>query len=439
MTKPDYLFEVSWEICNKIGGIHTVISTKVLSVINELHDHYIAIGPDVWRESGQHPEFEEDLTMFADWKENAGLEGIRVRTGRWKISGNPVAVLIDFTPFFSKKDEVFKKMWEAYNLDSISGQWDYIEPTLFGYAAGKTIESFSQYYGLFNKNVAAHFHEWQTGAGLLYLEQSQPKIGTVFTTHATVVGRAVAGNNQPLYSNMENYNGDTKARELNVISKHSLEKIAANNADAFTTVSELTARECRQFHGKDVDVLTPNGFEDSYLPAEDEFSSKRETARKRLLQVASAITGEELSDDTLLIATSGRYEFHNKGIDLMIDALGQLNRNKSCKSKAVTFLLIPANHYGPRKDLLEKLNDPGVNLNGEKFLTHYLHYAEHDLILNRIKQNNFRNSHEDNVLMIFVPSYLNGNDGIFNMSYYDLLIGFDLTLFPSYYEPWGYT
>jgi phosphorylase/glycogen(starch) synthase len=439
MNRPDHIFEVSWEVCNKIGGIHTVISTKALTVVNQLGDHYITIGPDVWRESQEHPEFEEDPSLFADWKEQASREGIRVRTGRWKITGRPLAVLLDFTPFFHLKDEIFKSLWESYKLDSLSGQWDYIEPALFGYTAGKTIESFIRFYELEEKRVVAQFHEWQTGAGLLYLEQSLPTTGTVFTTHATSVGRSIAGNGQPLYSQMGRMNGDQKARELNIVAKHSLEKNAANHADVLTTVSELTARECEQFHQREVDVVLPNGFEDSFVPGDDEYSQKRQAARKKLLQVASALTGDTIAEDALLLATSGRYEFRNKGIDLFIDALGDLNRNKNCTGQAVAFFLIPANHYGPRRDLLELLNGKGKKTLAEKHLTHDLHYSEHDQILNRIRENGLGNSSEDSVKVVFVPSYLNGNDGVFNLAYYDVLIGLDLTVFPSYYEPWGYT
>ncbi len=439
MRRPDYLFEVSWEVCNKIGGIHTVISTKAISVVKQLNDQYITIGPDVWRESEEHPEFEEDDGLFSDWRESAARDGIRVRIGRWKITGRPIAVVLDFTTFFNQKDEIFKSLWENYHLDSISGQWDYVEPALFGYAAGKVIENFSRYYELEDKNIVAQFHEWQTGAGLLYLEKHQPRVGTVFTTHATTVGRSIAGNNQALYSNMEHLNGDQKARELNVIAKHSLEKLSGKNADAFTTVSELTATECLQFHEREVDVLLPNGFEDGFVPGEKNFDHKREVARERMLRVASALTGEVIPEDALLMATSGRYEFRNKGIDLFIDALGEMNKNKNCKGTAVAFILIPANHYGPRRDLLEVLDGKDCPELTEKHLTHNLHYAEHDLILNRIRSNGLGNGKDDRVKVVFVPSYLNGNDGVFNLAYYDVLIGLDLTIFPSYYEPWGYT
>jgi phosphorylase/glycogen(starch) synthase len=439
MITPDYLFEVSWEVCNKIGGIHTVISTKAISTMKKMNDNYIVIGPDVYRDTEQHPEFIEDDDLFADWRAHAQGQGLMVRTGRWKIAGSPLAIIVDFTPFFSNKDEIFSAFWEQYKLDSLSGQWDYIEPTLFGYATGKAIESFIQFHGLTTKKVVAQFHEWMTGAGLLYLAANQPQVGTVFTTHATVVGRSLAGNYQPLYSKMDQYNGDEKAKELNIVAKQSMEKTTAHHADVFTTVSELTATECARFHGKKVDLLTPNGFDDSFVPDDKTFDAKHTAARKRLLEVASRVTGQELPEDSLLIATSGRYEFKNKGIDLFIDALGALNKDKQCTGSAVAFILIPAHHYGPRKDLQAALGDPSKPTEGEKYLTHYLHYAEHDPILKRIHENQLNNGTGDPVKVIFVPSYLKGDDGIFNLNYYDALIGFDLTVFPSYYEPWGYT
>ena len=112
LINPDYIFEVSWEVCNKVGGIHTVISTKALTLSRELGDKYILFGPDVWREGGEHPEFAEDHGMLTSWKSHANAEGLRVRTGRWKIAGSPRVFLIDFTNFFNRKDEIFSKLWD---------------------------------------------------------------------------------------------------------------------------------------------------------------------------------------------------------------------------------------------------------------------------------------------------------------------------------------
>ena len=312
LLSPDYLFEVSWEVCNKVGGIHTVISTKAITLEKEFGDKYILLGPDVWREEGEHPEFAEDFEILKSWKNHAQSEGLRVRIGRWKISGSPLVFLIDFTNFFGKKDQIFSEFWESYKLDSITGQWDYIEPSLFGYASAKVIESYIKYNLNASDRAVAQFHEWMTGAGLLYLKSHLPQAGTVFTTHATVIGRSIAGNQQPLYSKMKEFNGEAKASEFGVVSKQSMEKICAQNADAFTTVSDLTSIECTQFHKKNVDLVTPHGFEDSFVPGNN-FEQKRKEAREKLLKVAGSLLGEDLPANSYLIANSGRYEFKNKG------------------------------------------------------------------------------------------------------------------------------
>jgi phosphorylase/glycogen(starch) synthase len=434
----ELVFETSWEVCNKVGGIHTVISTKALNLINELGDNYILIGPDVWREEITNPEFIPDDSLFLDWKTRATNEGLRVKTGRWNIAGKPIVLLLDFTPYFGQQNEIFAKFWETYRLDSITGQWDYVEPALFGYAAGKAIESFTSFYHD-RHNIIAQFHEWMTGTGILYLEKNAPWIATVFTTHATVLGRCIAGNNRPLYGKMKDYNPVQVAREFNVVAKQSLERLSAVEADIFTTVSGITSRECSYFLGKDVDIVTPNGFEDSFVPPLQEFEGKRIAARSKLRQVAEAVLGYSLSENTVFIANSGRYEFRNKGVDIFIESLGELNKKDNLSKECVAFILIPAYHKGPRQDLIDYLQNKG-SINGiDKYLTHCLHYPESDPVLNSIKTNGLLNSRDSKVKIIFVPSYLNGNDGIFNMSYYDLLIGFDLTIFPSYYEPWGYT
>ncbi len=436
---PNYLFEVSWEICNKAGGIHTVIATKSLTLEKKYGDKYILIGPDVWRDSTEHPEFREDPTVLSGWKQKAISEGLRVRVGRWKILGNPIVILVDFTTFFSNKDEIFSKFWELYKLDSIAGQWDYIEPSLFGYASGRVIESVVKYHLTSHDKVVAQFHDWTTGAGLLYLKMSIPQVGTVFTTHGTVVGREIAEHGQPLYSQLDEYDVDSKAAEFHVVSKQSMERACATNADAFTTISDLTSIECNHFLKREIDVVLPNGFEDSFVPSSEEFDAKRNNAREVLLKVAASLFGEPIADDALLIANSGRYEFKNKGIDLFIESLGKLKKDYSGKREIVAFMLIPASHYGPRKDVLEKMKNPDGTVTGDSYLTHNLHYIEQDQIISHIQKFNLSNTTGDKVRIIYVPAYLNGEDGIFNLSYFNLLIGFDLTLFPSYYEPWGYT
>lgn len=436
--KVDFLFETSWEVCNKVGGIHTVISTKALNVMREYGDNYVLIGPDVWRDDKTNPEFTPDDNIFLQWKNKAAQEGLGIRTGRWNIEGHPKVILIDFTPYFKEQNDIFARFWETYKLDSISGQWDYVEPALFGYAAGKVIESFTTFYREYPR-VLAQFHEWMTGAGVLYLKKNAPWVATAFTTHATVLGRSIAGNNRPLYNRLNDYNPTQTAHEFNVTSKLSLEKLTAQEADAFTAVSDITGRECTAFLGKKPDVITPNGFEDSFVPTPEDFDDVRHEARGKLLQVAGALLGYRLPDDVLLISTSGRYEYRNKGIDLFLSAVGEVSKKAGGDRQCVAFILVPAYHKGPRQDLINAIQQGTYVSDGDRFLTHGLHYVNDDPVMKQLAALGIQNREADRIKVIFVPSYLNGNDGIFNKSYYDLLIGFDLTLYPSYYEPWGYT
>lgn len=438
--KPDYIFETSWEICNKVGGIYTVVSTKAPGLQKEFEDNYILIGPDVWKETDSNPDFIEDRYIYRSWREHAENQGIRLRIGRWNIESKPIVVLVDFTPYFQIKDKIFAHFWETYKLDSISGQWDYVEPALFGYAAAKVIESFYDFNLTARDKIIAHFHEWMTGTGVLYLRDKVPQVGCVFTTHATALGRAVAGNNLPLYGDFSSYPPDAAARRFDILSKFSLERAAAQSSDAFTTVSDITALECSHFLGRPVDLVTPNGFDDSFVPADEEFKNRRVMARNKLMQVSRAMFNMDLPDDTLLLVNSGRYEFRNKGIDLYIDALAALNNEKGLNRTIIGYITVPANHMGPSEALNARLNNPDFNAPTEaQYLTHGLHDVDHDQVINKAKAAGLLNRPEDKVKLIFVPSYLNGADGIFNFHYYELLIGFDLSVFPSYYEPWGYT
>lgn len=439
-TKPTFLFEVSWEICNKVGGIYTVISTKAPSLCEELGDNYMVIGPDVWKETRENPDFTEDLNLYKLWRTRSAEKNLHFRIGRWNIPGNPIAILVDFTSFFPNKDAILFRYWEKFKLDSISGQWDYIEPALFGHAAATVIESFYEYHLTYQDKIVAHFHEWMTGAGVLHLKDAVPQVATIFTTHATVVGRTISSNGLDLYNSIGHHDANMVARTFNVFSKHSLEKCAATEADAFTTVSSVTDTECTQFLGRKVDVITPNGFDQSFVPQEQEFDNTRNQARLKLLEVAGKLLQQPLPDDSTLVLTSGRYEFRNKGIDLFIDAMGKIARDYRTDKTIVAYIMVPAHQSGARKELITRLGEEfSGNPLQEEYLTHGLFDYDNDAIIRRIRENGLRNSLSDRVKIIFVPAYLNGNDGIFNMDYYELLPGFDLTLFPSYYEPWGYT
>ena len=447
LLKPDYIFESSWEVCNKVGGIYTVLSTRAKTLQAAHQDKVIFIGPGLWkREDGNYtkeesPYFREDQSLFADWQWETKDNGLQVRVGRWTVPGEPIAILVDFVPYFEKKNEIYGWLWEHYQVDSLHAYGDYDEASMFSYAAALVVESFYNHYLNAKQQVIYHANEWMCGLGALYINNKLPQIGTIFTTHATSIGRSIAGNMKPLYDYLFAYNGDQMAGELNMESKHSIEKQTAHYVDCFTTVSDITAKECIELLDKPVDVVLPNGFDDSFVPSGAQFTRKRKAARKRLLDVANALLGEQLDDDTLIVSTSGRYEFRNKGIDVFVEAMNRLLRDKDLKKNIVAFIEVPGWVGEPRKDLQERLNskkqfDTPLEV---PQVTHWLHNMSHDNVLGMLKYYDMHNRKDERVKVIFLPCYLDGKDGIVNMTYYDLVLGNDLCVYPSYYEPWGYT
>lgn len=443
----DCLFETSWEVCNKIGGIYTVLSTKAKTLQGLYKDKAIFVGPDVWTEDNPSPYFVESAVVLRNWRKQAVLpEGVTVRTGRWNIPGRPMVVLVKFDAMYACKDALYGRMWERFGVDSLHAYGDYDEACAFSHAAALVIESISHYlYKTVSATarIIAHFDEWTTGMGLLYVKDRLPQVATVFTTHATSIGRSICGNGKPLYDYLHAYDGDQMARELNMESKHSLEKAAAHIADCFTTVSDVTARECEQLLGRRPDVVTLNGFESGFVPAKTKFKAEREAARKKLLDVAQTLTGKSFGSDTFIIATSGRCEYRNKGIDLYLDAMNELRGSLgSSTADVIAFVMVPAWCSGPRADLREALSAEASHCGAlpDAVITHGLHNYGEDPVINRIHGCGFADDAcGAKVNVIYVPCYLDGRDGIFDMTYYQLLIGMDATIFASYYEPWGYT
>ncbi|MCM1311005.1 MAG: glycogen/starch synthase [Bacteroides sp.] len=443
-TSPSLLFETSWEVCNKVGGIYAVLSTKARTLQSLYKNKVIFVGPDVWTDATPSPYFTEVNSLLADWRKDAKLpKGVSVRVGRWNVPGRPITILVKFDAMYAANAELFKRMWELYKVDSLHAYGDYPEAAAFSHAAALVIESICRHMGYGEgEGVIAHFDEWTTGMGLLHVKAELPKAATVFTTHATSIGRSICGNGKQLYAYFSGYNGDQMADELNMQSKHSLEKAAAHQADCFTTVSDVTARECCQLL-EAAPHVTPNGFEKDFVPATAKaFGEAREKGRKALLKMASALVGRKLPQDSFLIATSGRCEYRNKGIDVFLDAAATL-RGKLTDSdrQTICFVMVPAWSREARPELVEAIKSrkqlPAIP---DPVMTHGLNNYDSDPIIQNIHRLGFCNRVEDNLLMIYVPCYLDGSDGLFGgLTYYDLIPALDATVFPSYYEPWGYT
>lgn len=404
MLQPDYIFETSWEVCNRVGGIYAVLSTRAASMQAEHPDKVFFFGPDF----GDHSDiyFQEDKTILKEWQKLLAISRwpLAIRIGRWKVPGEPIAILLKFDALWAKKDDIYAWAWNKFRVQSHAAYGDYDESCLFGYAAGMVMESLYHHLNTRNTqnlpNFCAHANEWQTAFSIFYLRDHCPKIATLFTTHATGIGRSIAGNGKPLYDYFEGYNGDQMAQELNMVSKHSVEKQAAHWADCFTTVSYITARECAQLLDKPVDIETPNGFEPTYVPKGKAFDQRREEAREALRKVAGEQLGGVVPQDAMFICISGRQEWKNKGIDVFANALDKLaqkiyHAGSQMNREVIAFVMIPYLDRAPAR--------------------------------------------KGKVSAVFVPYYLDGHDPLFGKTYYDLLIGMDITVFPSYYEPWGYT
>lgn len=439
----DLLTETSWEVCNKIGGIYTVLSTKAVELKKLFGDRLVFIGPD-FPDRKENSLFKERKTLLKQFASRRLPFDIRVRTGRWNIPGSPLVVLVDFHTIFPHLNEFYGEMWESFRVDSLHAYGDYDESCAFAIASAIVSIELAAHLKVEPGRVVAHFNEWTTGMGLLYVKRYLPQASTLFTTHATTIGRSICGNGKPLYQYFHNYNGDQMARELNVEAKHSLEKAAAVNADCFTTVSDVTARECEQLLGVRPDVVTPNGFEPSFVPENARWEKLRKAGRERLLKISSMLYGGNLPKDSFIVATSGRNEFRNKGLDLFLDSMLKLaEKTDATKDKPVVALvLVPAWVKQPSGDLLVNMDFGGWIRPNPDYLTHRLNNEDTDAVACKIRDIKSRMAQEGiegRVIPIYVPSYLDGFDGIVEISYYDLLPAIDLSVFCSYYEPWGYT
>ena len=502
MPRDVAVFEVAWEVANKVGGIYTVLSTKASEMRKNLHNFFV-IGPYFKRNAAV--EFEEEtpspeFKLVFDSLENDF--GIRCHSGHWLVSGRPKCILVDPGDFKVRTNDIKREFWDIYKIDSLGTAEDYNEPILWGKAVGLLLERliedvFSKEYDKYK--CVVHCHEWLSGGALLHLRHFKPEIKTVFTTHATVLGRTIAEANEPLHEEISKglargaVVSDDRAYKYGVQAKHLTEKACAHNAHVFTAVSEICANEAQYFLSKRPEIVTPNGLNVEKFYLMEELANLhvryRNIIRRFVLDYFAPYYYVNV-EDSLFYFLSGRYEIRNKGIDLFIDALGELNKmlKKSEKQTVVfAFIWVPAPNRGKNIELLkhmalyERLEDeieeelkkiknrlyysisrgePPTerNLLDEEFLykvkkmlfelkheknetppISVLDVDESDVILNRIKKNNLLNKEDDKVKVIYYPTYLSTADGLIGLEYYQAVIGCHLGVFPSYYESWGYT
>jgi glycogen(starch) synthase len=489
----DYMFEVSWEVCNKVGGIYTVLTSKV-EQMQSYYKNYYLIGP--YFENNARVELTESPppAQFKQVFDDLARENIKCHFGTWEdVKGKPKVILIEFMGVIDQKNYIKEMFWNDYKIDSLRGYWDFEEPLLWSYCTGKLIGSLND-KSLRDKKVVAQFHEWLSACGLLYLKKNCKSVGTIFTTHATVLGRTLASNGIDLYHTLNNIEPLSEAYRFTVEAKHLTEKAAALNADVFTTVSEITGIESERFLSRKPDILLFNGLDIAQFPSFEDTSIKHRVSRDKIREFLTYFYFPYYTfdmDKNLIFYTIGRYEYKNKGYDILIKALGKLNeqlkKDSGSNVHTVTvFFWIPMENHGLKIELLENKNyymhiKNYVNSNGAEILTRMIYdmlakkdNAEQELIhdtfnthlkkdliaferkgnppfsthnideLNNalviaFKQNGLMNRKEDMVKVIIEPVYMDGNDGFIDLPYYDAIIGCHLGLFASYYEPWGYT
>ncbi|MBW2980614.1 glycogen synthase [Candidatus Woesearchaeota archaeon] len=489
-AKADYLFEASWEVCNKVGGIYTVVSSKASQMVNIYKEKFFTVGPYFHEKAIL--EFQPSVVPEKFKKVFSALrkEGINSYYGKWLIKGKPNAILLDCSKFAERyKDKIKAELWEDHKIDSMNSGPHFEDPAVWSTAVGKLLEGLST---VLKGRIVGQFHEWLCGGAILHLKKNKIKIPSVFTTHATTLGRALSAANQDLYGMLGKMNPDDEARNHGVIDIYGLEKAAAQNVDVFTTVSEITGMESEHILGRKPDLLVPNGLDFDKLPNLEEIPIKHKDYKAKMKEFIRAFFFPYYSfddEETLFYYISGRYEFRNKGLDITIRALAKLNeRLKKEKSKRtiVVFLLIPADvktinlEVLENKSLFEDVQDaidealPDVRkhiidsfvhrklptqtkLFDEDFLidfrksmisfkkrgtppicTHELR-DENDIILKTLRENNLINNSDDKVKVVFYPGYLSASDRLLDMDYYPAIWGCHLGIFPSYYEPWGYT
>lgn len=485
------VFEVSYEVCNKVGGIHTVIKSKARYFVEKYGSNYYLIGPAINKEQMAY-EFEIiDKHPYNEAFKELEKEGIKCYYGRWKIDGNPLTILINYSKLWEKKNDIKYLFWEKWRIDSLRAGNDFEDPLLFSFAVAKLLEKIA------NRSDVLHFHEWLTGGALLLLQEKGYK--TIFTTHATMLGRVMANyvdNFNILIKNYIKRNEtieDKFAYDYGIEAKHLIEKAAVRNATIFTTVSEVMNDECIAIHRRGADVILYNGLNVERFPSIEELAYYHKQNKERIFEFLRALFYPyydlEITPNDRIIFTSGRYEFKNKGIDLFIDALGKLNeelKHENYKGNVFAFFFIPTAIKGEKRKIVENvLLYHFLKVHLRKKIDSSLHkiinamffekdlriedydnveirniisriknnkyesipltvfelnfYEDNDPIIQGFKRNGLLNRQEDRVKVIFYPLYLSPSDRLLNMSYYDVVRGASIGVFPSLYEPWGYT
>lgn len=492
-TKKEVLFELAWEVCNQVGGIYTVLRSKVPAMVEKWGDDYCLIGPYIAQTASIEFEPSVDDSPFSKAAEALREQGIEAHHGHWLVTGRPRMILVDFEKAMKEADNLKFGLWEDYKISTINAEPLVNKVIVFGHLIELYLTEFVENHAK-KLSVIAHFHEWMSAVPLLNLVKKKVDIATVFTTHATMLGRYIAGNVSDFYEHLPTYKWRDEAKEYGIEAQAGIEYNAAQLCHVLTTVSDITAKECEVFFERKCDLILPNGLNITRFAASHEFQNLHVKYKQKINQFVMGHFFQSYSwdlDNTLYFFTSGRYEFKNKGYDLTLEALKRLNfklvKNK-IDTTVVMFIITrnPTYSIDPQvlqsRAVMEKIketcdsieqelgdrlfyasaaNDDSTLPDLNNFVDDYWrlrlrrtiqtwktktlpHTTTHllknpDEITEFFDKSNMKNNEEDRVKFVYHPDFISTTNPLFGLEYDQFVRGCHLGIFPSYYEPWGYT
>jgi glycogen(starch) synthase len=485
------LFEIAWEVCWQLGGIYTVLRSKAPAMLQRWGERYCLIGPYNPQTAAFEFDEQEPTGVFRTAIDGLAQAGIPAKYGRWLIPGRPQVILIDYRARYNSLDADKYALWKDHGISTMVNDGEVNEVVAFGFATTELFIRLSSMAG--NRQILAHFHEWMAGVAIPRIAHLRLPISTVFTTHATLLGRYIAGDSSDFYNHLPFINAEEQAAKYQIYPRFAIERAAAHACTVFTTVSEVTAAEAEQLLGRKADAIVPNGLNIQRFSALHEFQNMHQTYKERIHEFVMGHFFPNYTfdlDKTLYFVTSGRYEYRNKGFDLFIEAMYRLNqRLKSIPDRpnVVAFIITraPSKHINvgvlQRQSMFEDLKNtcaslerqmgvrmfraaargrlPQMNdlLNDEELLrlrqsiqawrtgpppaivTHDLWDDAKDPILQHYRHRHLFNAAEDPVKVVFHPEFVTATSPLFNLDYQQFVRGCHMGIFPSYYEPWGYT
>jgi glycogen(starch) synthase len=491
VPQPPLLFECAWEVCWQLGGIYTVLRTKAAAMLERWGDRYCLIGP--YNPNTAPLEFEEQPTYGSIREAIQRLRdgGLNCYFGRWLIPGRPRVILIDYRSRYATLEKDKYLMWKDHGIETYASDGEVNEVCAFGFAVAEFFRVFTDIVK--DRPILAHFHEWMAGLAVPRIAHLRLPIGTIFTTHATLLGRYIASENPYFYDHLPFLNPEYEANKYRILPRYQIEKAATHASTVFTTVSEVTSTEADRLLGRNPDGILPNGLNIQRFAAPHEFQYLHQKYKEKINEFVMGHFFPSYTFDlenTLYLFTSGRYEYRNKGMDLFIEAMARLNhqlKHVPSPPTIVAFIITKAAvrniNVGvlQNQSMFDELRNTctdvqermGANLfrsaaagrlptYGELLpedaqvrlkralhawrsnrqpviVTHDLVDDANDPVLKHLRHCGLFNAADDPVKIVFHPDFVTATSPLIALDYEHFVRGCHMGIFPSYYEPWGYT